>query len=505
MSNIILANCTSTLNRIAIIENERLTGLNIERPTERGQVGSIFKGRVTNIVPGIQCAFVDVGLPRDVFLPLSDINFYESDFEHYDNPLDEDNFSAADSELYRNISITDVLKAGQEILVQVVKEAINNKGPRGTTFISLPGRYIVLMPSSQHVGISRRINDPVENARLQEIGLKIKPDNMGIIIRTVAAGRSEEELTHDLDFLCKLWSSIQKKQLSESTPSLIHQESSLLLKVVRDVFDDNTCELLIDSREEYEMVLNTFCFLPQELKERIHFTNSSSFSDYGVEEEIHSFLEKRVNLPSGGTIIIEETEALVSIDVNTGSYIGRDNLEETVYKTNLEAAAEIIRQLRIRNLGGIIVIDFIDMTEQQHRDELYQLLLKEAAKDKTRYNIFPVSDLGIVQLTRQRQGNSIATFLLNPCPYCKGKGRLHSKTFLSDKIYRELNRFCYSKPISNVLLVTCHPEIAAYLLEAEEGKLKKLEKETNVTIFIRGDSSFHFEQFKFSDGNAKTL
>jgi ribonuclease G len=507
MSNTILANCSSSVNRVAVLENDRLVELGIEKPSDRGLMGNIFKGRVTNIVPGIQCAFVDIGMHKDLFLPLSDIHRDESTIvDPFEDdspaaPILEDTLSEPAAETSTSISISELLKVGQEIVVQVVKEPIGSKGPRGTTYLTLPGRYVVLMPASHHLGISRRIEDPVEVARLQEIGLGIKPDGMGIIIRTVAQGRTAKELTDDIEFLLNLWDSIQKQQMTEPSPSLLHQESSLIMKVVRDIFSSKTGEFLIDSREEYERIISVYSFLPQELKSRIKFTDDPIFEQYGIEEEVHNALERKVPLPSGGTIVIEETEALVSIDVNTGSYIGKDNLEDTVFSTNIEAAKEVARQLRLRNLGGIIIIDFIDMNLKENRDKVYETLLEESKKDKTKYNIFPISELGILQMTRQRSGQSLSSYLLDKCVYCKGKGKISSRDYMTNKIYRELKKLCKSKHHSHVVLATCHPEVASILLEKDEYKFKQLEKETNTTIFIRGDSALHYEQYKFSRNN----
>ena len=489
MSNLLLANCTPSTNRVALVQEKRLSEIHVEHSSDRTLVGSIMKGRVTNIVPGMQCAFVDVGIQRDLFLPLSDINLGE--------PWQVDDEDDGE-ESQPPVSITDVLKVGQEILVQIIKEPIGSKGARGTTYLTLPGRYLVLMPTSSHIGISRRIEDPVEVARLHEIGLGIKPGNMGLIIRTVAVGHSKNELREDLEFLINLWESIQRQEMLSPTPSLVHEESSLLLKVVRDLFNSSIDEFLIDNRDEYEKVINYCKFFPANLRQRIRFSNEKLFEKHSIEEEIHRAINSRVSLPSGGYIIIEETEALISIDVNTGSYIGTNDLEETVFNTNQEAAAEIARQLRLRNLGGIVVIDFIDMLVIEHREKVYATLKDSCHGDKTKYNIRPISELGILELTRQRIGKTLASQLLEKCPYCKGRGRIHSRDYMCNKIFRELKKFCESRHHADLVHATCHPEVAAILLEHDEYNFKQLEKETNTRIFVRGDSSLHFENFRFS-------
>lgn len=489
MTNILLANCTPSTNRVALVQDKRLTEIHIEHSSDRTLVGSIMKGRVSNIVPGMQCAFVDVGIQRDLFLPLSDINLGEP-WKVYE---DEDSEEPSPS-----VSISDVLKVGQEILVQIIKEPIGTKGARGTTYLTLPGRYLVLMPTSSHIGISRRIEDPVEVARLHEIGLGIKPEHMGLIIRTVAVGHSRNELREDLEFLINLWDSIQRQEMLSPTPSLVHEESSLLLKVVRDLFNSSVNEFLIDNQDEYQKVINYCKFFPDALKRRINFSAESLFEKYSIEEEIHRAIQTRVSLPSGGYVIIEETEALVSIDVNTGSYIGSNDLEETVFNTNLEAAIEIARQLRLRNLGGIIIIDFIDMLVLEHREKVFEALRTSCLDDKSKYNIRPISELGVLELTRQRIGKTLASQLLEKCPYCKGRGKIHSRDYMCNKIFRELKKFCESRHHADLVHATCHPEVASILLEHDEYNFKKLEKETGTRIFVRGDSSFHFENFQFS-------
>ncbi|MCJ8344046.1 Rne/Rng family ribonuclease [bacterium] len=504
----ILVNCTSSENRVAILEDDKLARIFIERQSTRRLIGSILKGRVSNIIPGMQCAFVDIGTDRDLFLPLSDIqldspeDYYSRDEDQDCNEIeDEDPFqelTKLDPEILNKISITDVLKNGQEITVQVIKEPIGNKGPRGTTFLTLPGRYLVLMPTSNHVGISRRIEDPIEVSRLHEIGTIIKPNNMGFILRTEAEGKSKQDIEQDLLFLLNLWESVQNEEICSPTPSLIHSESYLLLKVVRDHFNSSVDDFIIDSKEEYDKIMSVCKFLPQELKDVIRHTTEPIFTQYSIEEEIHKAIDKRVPFPSGGYAIIEETEALISIDVNTGSFLGTSNLEETVYQTNLEAAVEIARQLKLRNLGGIIIIDFIDMISPDHKDQVYQTLMDEIKLDKTKYNIQPISELGILQMTRQRIGRTLSYHLLETCPYCKGNGRITSKDYICNKIHSELRRLCKSRKNSSVVLATCHPEVASILLERDQSKFKQLEEETNTSIFIRGDASFHYEKYRFS-------
>jgi ribonuclease G len=492
----LLANCSPVGHRVALTDDKRLVEIHIEQPSSEFRVGNIFKGRVTNIVPGMECAFVDIGGTRDLFLPMSDVNHGQS---RTSDPGEEK--SAVDPIPQKpDLTISDVLNVGQEIMVQVVKEPISTKGPRGTTYLSLPGRYLVLMPTNTHVGISRRIEDPVDIARLQEIGMGIKPREMGLIIRTVAAKQSREDLLSDLDFLINLWDSIQKRAMQSPTPSLIHEDSALLLKVVRDLFNSSIDEFLIDSKEEFDQVMSYCRFFPDHLKRRIQHYSGNIFKRHSIEEEIHKATNEKVSLPSGGSLVIQETEALISIDVNTGSYTGTRDLEDTVFNTNLEAAKEVARQMRLRNLGGILVIDFIDMLSMEHREQVQQTLEEACAKDKTRFRIMPIDELGTLSMTRQRVGKALGAVLFDRCPYCRGRGKVASKNSITNKIYRELKNLCSSKHHSEVVLTTCHPEVASYLLERNEQKFKQLEEKTNTKIFIRGDSGLHYEQFKFSQG-----
>ncbi len=492
----LLANCSPAGHRVALMEDTRPVELHIEQSASEFRVGNIFKGRVTNIVPGMECAFVDIGGTRDLFLPMTDVNVGEPRLV---DP-DEDENGAEDTQQKPDLCISDVLKVGQEIMVQIVKEPISTKGPRGTTYLSLPGRYLVLMPTNTHLGISRRIEDPVDIARLQEIAMGIKPNQMGLIVRTVAAEQSREELLSDLDFLLNLWDSIQKRAMQSPTSSLVHEDSALLLKVVRDLFNPSIDEFLIDSKEEFEQVMSYCRFFPEHLRRRIHHFSGNVFKRFSVEEEIHKATSEKVSLPSGGSLVIQETEALVSIDVNTGSYTGTFELEDTVFNTNVEAAQEAARQMRLRNLGGILVIDFIDMTSTEHRETVQTVLEEACAKDKTRVRILPIDELGTLSMTRQRVGKALGALLLDRCPYCRGRGKVGSRDSMRNKIYRELKNLCSSKHHSEVVLATCHPEIASYLLERDEQKFKRLEEKTCTKIFIRADSSLHYEQFKFSQG-----
>ncbi|MBT3784954.1 Rne/Rng family ribonuclease [bacterium] len=493
MSSLLIANCSPTGSRVALMEEGRLAELFIEQPARDIRVGNIYKGRVTNVVPGMECAFVDIGGSKDLFLPLSDINH-----ETPEESVSELERSPSTRRSSSGVSIQELVKPGDEVLVQISKEPMGTKGPRGTTFLTLPGRYLVLMPETDHIGVSRRLSDPVDVARLQEIIMGIRPPGMGVIIRTVTLNRSKQELESDLKFLMNLWSSIQKQAKESPTPSMVYEVSSLLLKVVRDLLGPETENFLIDSKEEYERVLNYCKFLPEQLIERIQYAQGNPFQEYGVEQEIHRAKSERVSLPSGGYIIIQETEALVSIDVNTGSYTGNDELESTVYNTNLEAASEIARQLRLRNLGGIVVVDFIDMLEMEHRDAVSDKLSQGFQGDKTRIRILPISEFGTLQLTRQRIGPSLSSILFNRCPYCRGRGKVNSKEFMCSRIYREIRSQCLSRPSPQKVQATCHPTLASVLLERDEEKFKELEEETNTKIYIRGDSKFHYEQFVVS-------
>src|SRR5512136_915066 len=448
MSNEILINANSGETRVALLEGDILVELYVERSSEQGISGNIYKGRVVRVLPGMQAAFVDIGLEKAAFLYVSDVHQDFDDLEVLMRGREEDGngHSPADEEEVLNLDtpfhIEDLLHEGQDILVQVSKEPLGTKGARITSHISLPGRHLVLMPMVDHIGISRRIENEAERKRLRDLIQKIKPAGCGLIVRTASEGKGEAEILQDLDFLMKMWANIQKRKATSPVPSLVHKDLDITLRAIRDLVTQDVERVMVDSEEEYRKIMD-FCetFMPQ-LKSSIEPYNKEEplFDLYGIEMEISRAMGRKVWLKSGGYIVIDITEALTVIDVNTGRYVGRRNLEETILKTNLEAAKEIAYQLRLRNIGGIIIIDFIDMEREGDREKVYQAFEEALKKDRQKTNIFKISELGLVEMTRKRTRENISRILGEPCPYCEGAGLVKSKTTVCYDIFREIER-----------------------------------------------------------------
>jgi ribonuclease G len=515
MGNELIINVTPYETRAALIENGLVTELYTERGHKTGHVGNIYKGRALRVLPGMQAAFVELGLDRASFLYVTDVHqnemgdfsFLLSEDEKEDileDPLDE---AEARNEIYDHLvpskvspqefHIEDLLKEGQEILVQVIKDPLGSKGPRVTMHASLPGRYLVFMPTVNHIGISRRIEDEKERQRLKKIIQKIKPPFSGFIIRTVSMGRSEKELKADMDYLVKLWEEIQCRKDQVMAPALLHQDLNLTLRLIRDIFTPDVSRLLIDCPKEYERVCAFIeTFMPK-LRNQVFLYDETEpiFDAYRIEIQISEALGRKVWLKSGGYIVIDETEALTAIDVNTGKYVGQRNLEDTILKTNLEAVKEIVYQLRLRNIGGIIVIDFIDMEKKDHRDKVFHALVEAMKADRARTNILKISDLGVVEMTRKRTRESIVRTLCEPCPYCEGKGYVKSRQTVCYEIFRQLQREKNDLRGKKIVL-NLHPDIANLLYAQEHSSLERMETECAKTILIKTRPDFHIEQFE---------
>ncbi len=474
MSNALVINSTLTETRVALIENDAVVELYIERKKDRGIVSNIYKGKVVRVLPGMQAAFVDIGLGKAAFLYVTDV--YD-DFDEFDmimkaNSVNGDNIpipienEAVAEKPHLAVQIEDVLREGQEILVQVSKEPIGTKGARITSHISLPGRYLVYLPTVNHIGISRRIEDEGERQRLKEIVQEIRAPGAGYIIRTVSDGETEEELKADMGFLHKMWSSIQLKRESASATCILHNDLNITLRVIRDLFTKDIDRVVIDNEEEYKNVLEFVdAFMPS-LQSYVEYYDKDEpiFDAYGIEVEIARALGRKVWLKSGGYITIEVTEALVAIDVNTGKYVGKGKLEDTILKTNLEAVKEIAYQLRLRNIGGIIIIDFIDMEKEINKEKVFQALSEALRKDRTKTNILKISELGLVEMTRKRVRENITRILCEPCFYCEGKGYLKSNMTICYEIIREIKRDISGIKL-NRILVNAHPDIADLLYD----------------------------------------
>jgi ribonuclease G len=504
MPSELVINVTSQETRIALIENGLLAELFIERRSEKGIGGNIYKGRVVRVLPGMQAAFVDIGLARSAFLYVADV--YEDyaglelmmgvSNENGDVSLETDKDEVLAPARYSS-PIEDMLHEGQEVLVQVSKEPIGSKGARVTTHVSLPGRYLVLMPTVDHIGISRRIENEEERKRLKEITDRIKPAGAGFIVRTASEGRNGEDLLVDMNFLLKLWEKIQHKKVNASVPSIIHCDLDICLRAIRDLYTKDVEKVVVDSERECNALVEFVeTFMPQ-LKYSIELYEAEQpiFDAYGVEVEISRALGTKVWLKSGGYIVIEETEALTAVDVNTGKYVGKGNPEDTILKTNLEAVKEIAYQLRLRNIGGIIIIDFIDMEREGGRERVYQALNEALKKDRAKTNILRISELGLVEMTRKRTRENMSRILCEPCPYCEGRGVLKSKTTLCFEIFREIRREAMNVP-SNTIIVSLHPEVADFLYDEERYAIEELEQKLKKKITIKVRSNFHQEEYE---------
>ncbi len=516
MSNELIINVTPQETRAALIENSLVTELYIEREHRRGFVGNIYKGRVLRVLPGMQAAFVDIGLERAAFLFVSDIyqdewkdfNIFLNEGENEDFPDEEfqDNREAGSdydfvlpNKVSPELPIEEILKEGQEILVQVTKDPLGTKGPRVTMHTSLPGRQLVYMPTVNHIGVSRRIEDEKERERLKAVIEKIRPANTGFIVRTVSKGKLEKEFKADMDYLIKLWEGIQRRNDEATAPSLLHRDLNLTLRLIRDIFTTDVHRLVIDDPEEHKRVLDFVeTFLPKLRHHvRLYSKDDPIFDAYRVEMQIEEALRRKVWLKSGGYIVIDENEALTAVDVNTGKFVGQRNLDDTILKTNLEAVKEISYQLRLRNIGGIIVIDFIDMEKKEHRDQVF-LALQEALKaDRAQTYILRFSDLGLVEMTRKRTRESILRTLGETCPYCEGKGFIKSTQTICHEVFRQIRRECHMMKGKKIVL-NLHPDIVSLIYAHEHDWLEDLERKCEKTILIKTRSDFHIEQFEIT-------
>jgi ribonuclease G len=502
----IVVNAGVIETRVAVQDNNLLTELYLEREGRRSIVGNIYKGVITNVLPGMQAAFVNIGLQKDAFLYAGDYtaNLMEDERE-FAGDADEDaaDLDVAEAEPEPEprpspsaVPIEELLHKGQEILVQVSKESLGTKGARVTSFVSLPGRSIVYMPQARHVGVSRRIRDDEERERLREIVKGLRPPGGGFIVRTVAEGKGQEELAADIEFLGRLWTQIQGRFEAAHAPSLLHEEMDLTFRVVRDLFSPEVDEFVVDDKDAYEKCLRFTSELVPQLAGRVRRWDKDGqiFEATGIEKEIEKALRRRVWLKSGGYIVIDHTEALVAIDVNTGKYVGKRDFEETVLKINMEAVTEVVRQIRLRDLGGIIIIDFIDMERAEHRDQVFKALTKVLAEDKARTNALEISDLGLVEMTRKRVRQSLHSLFCAPCPTCKGSGVVKSDATIAAEIFRKLQAAA-GDGAGHEAQIRVHPDMAHYL-ETEQGDaLERLRAVTGKKVSVQGVPSHHREQY----------
>jgi ribonuclease G len=522
---------------VAILEDDRLVELLVDRPDQRRRVGDIYKGKVEAVLPGIQAAFVDIGLEKSAFLHASDLLEPDEDEDPEDAVEADEPDAEAEAESpevaevaagpeaaaqrdrrgrgrngdrrneprQREVSsrhplpdIQDILKKGQTLLVQVTKEPISTKGCRVTAQISLPGRFLVYMPAASKVGVSRKIDSREQRAKLREMVSKLLPRNEGgVIVRTVAEGVTEDHFKREIDSLLGLWKKVQRKETFVRAPALVHRETSLTRGIIRDVFSAKVDALHVDSKEHHHEIEQYLKQIDPELLSRVVLYHEPTplFEKFDIESEIRDLFKARCDLPTGGSLIIQPTEALVSIDVNTGRYTGRKDPEKTILRTNLEAAREIARQLRLRDIGGIIVCDFIDMETRSNREKVLQELRGHLARDRARTKALAVSDLGLVEMTRQRVRPSLLQGMTTDCPTCSGSGRVFRPEVVARRLERSLKRVGLERK-ERQLAVRLHPEVALYLLEEEPKLLQGIARQTGVDLELRDDPMMRLDEFR---------
>lgn len=479
----ILINVTPSEVRAALLENGVLQEVHVERAARRGTISNIYKGRVSRVLPGMQAAFIDIGLERTGFLHVSDIA-----------PR-----TGADDEIAEAPSIQDLVKEGAGVTVQVVKDPLGNKGARLTTFITLPSRHLVLLPDGDSVGVSARIVDDQERERLRlmvEEHLAERGLTCGVIVRTVAEGADLEPLIADLNYLLKLWKLVQQRCIKSSVKTLISGDLSLPLRVLRDLVTSDVERIRVDSKEDFD-AMHEFAetFLPEVAPMlELYSRRRPIFDLHGIEDEIGKALDRKISLKSGGYLIFDQTEAMTTVDVNTGAFVGHRNLEETIYRTNLEAAVAIARQLRLRNLGGIIIIDFIDMEEDEHRENVMQVLQQSLSKDHARHQVTPFSPLGLVEMTRKRTRESLQHILCEDCASCDGRGFVITAESVCFEIFREIIRQSRQFEFDTVM-VLAHQGVIDLLLDEQAQSLADLEEQTGKTIRLQPESLYLQDQF----------
>ncbi len=488
MSEELLINVTPQETRVAYVENGVLQEVHIERALRRGLVGNVYKGKVCRVLPGMQAAFLDVGLARTAFLHVSDIlNHHQRSSGQ--TPVDDESVPE---------TIMELLREGQDTIVQVVKDPMGSKGARLTTQISIPSRYLVYIPGADHIGVSQKIDEESERPRLKNIISQYRDefDPGGYIIRTVAEGISDEDIYNDMRFLQKMWHSIQEKSASAESGSLIHEDMPLVMRTMRDMSGIALERVRIDSRTTFEKVRKFACKFIPDLEGKIEYYPGERpiFDIYGVEDEIRKSLERKVQLKSGGYLVIDQTEAMTTIDVNTGGFVGHRTLEETIFKTNLEATQAIVRQLRLRNLGGIIIIDFIDMSDENHRRQVLRALENCLTRDRAKTHISEVSSLGLVEMTRKRTRESLEHVLCEVCPTCNGSGSIMTVETVCYEIFREIMREDRQFDAQKFLiLASC--SVIDLLLDEESTSVAELEDFIGKPIQLQVESEYTQEQF----------
>ncbi|MDR7402433.1 MAG: Rne/Rng family ribonuclease [Armatimonadota bacterium] len=486
MAKEIIATVEPQETRVAVLDGGRLVNLYIERGEPLA--GNIYKGRVAAVLPGMEAAFVDIGLERNAFLHVGDIRSQRLAGEEV-----EESFGRG--------AIAERLRVGQEILVQVTKEPMGTKGARVTTYLALPAYYLVLMPTVNYVGVSRRIENEQERRRLRQLADRLRPPGMGVIVRTAAEGATEKELADDIRFLLQLWSTVEERSRSSRAPALVYQDLRLIRRVVRDLFTEEVSRFLIDSPEEYQRIADLVRSFAPKLVSRLQLYQGEEpvFEALGVEREVDKALRRKVWLRSGGYIVVDRTEALTVIDVNSGKYVGKTDLASTIFRTNMEAVDEVVRQITLRDIGGIILVDFIDMENEHHRRQVMQALQEAVRRDRSKMHIIDLTALGLVEITRKRVYQDLEEVMRMPCPYCEGRGRVLSVETMALKVRREARRVLAAGRAPAVLMEV-HPDVDALLFRDGDAWLRALEQRFGRTLRVRGRPGMHVERVRVLEG-----
>lgn len=511
MSSKILINVRPNQTRVAYTQNDKLIDFQIEKSASPTLVGSVFRGKVMRVLPGMQAAFVDIGLDKSAFLYVGDIRVDNQTVNQLS--LDEPTAAESSSELNTDLDSTatsssssngdenrlpiqDLIREGQFILCQVAKDPLGTKGARITTHISLPGRNLVYMPTVPHFGVSKKIEDEEEKHRLRSIIEKIKPKG-GVIIRTAGEGASLESLRFDLDYLSRVWKEVQRSYEKRKNAGSIHKEPDLELRALRDFLNSDVDEVIVDNRRSYRKIQAFLTqFIPKHKnKVKLHNDNVPLFDEHNIDIEISRSLDRKIWLKSGGYLVFDEAEALTVVDVNTGKFVGKKDIEDTILQTNLEAVKEIAHQLRIRNCGGIIILDLIDMTNEVHREQVMKLFLEELKLDNAKTNVSPISELGLVEMTRKRIRPSLVSVLCDGCHYCEGTGYIKRPMTVCNEIFRSLERLKDSIDQTKMAVVRCHSDVADWVYEEEAESLDFIESRIDSSVVFKVEPKFHIEEY----------
>lgn len=495
MKKEIVVNVGEHETRIALIESGKLVELHVERLDEQRMVGDIYKGRVSGVVAGMQAAFIEIGTEKAAFLHSSDIGIARKAGRRYSFEEDDNDLEVVRK--HRHESIERVLAEGQEVLVQIIKEPIMTKGPRVTSDVSLPGRFSVLSPSGDYIRVSKKITDHSERKRLRKLVFDAKPEGVGIIVRTEGAGKTEREFKADIKRLLRSWDAIKKKSEKMPTPSLLHKEEPMTSSVIRDVFTADVDRLIVDDKKAYRNVVKYVKSIDPKLRDKVEYYDGELpiYDTFDLEKEIDKMLDRKIWLKRGAHILIDQTEAMVTIDVNTGRSVGRSDPENLILQTNLEAAQEAARQIRLRDIGGLLIIDFIDMYSYENRKILFEEFKKCFNDDRAKNSILPVSDFGLIEMTRERVRPSILFTLSESCPTCHGLGRILSKDTLAMKIERWFMRAKVARA-GRKFQLSVHPEIAGFLRNEEEDRIREMERANRLKIQLEVDDELGLDEYR---------